>query len=272
MAASMDKKSVIFPKDYATKETKLSLFAFLDAKEGKKNWDELDGALQEDLGIDVDIAGAQKLATDEGKKPEMVDPYVKVGVAGTDLVFRVKQPRSVFKGGDIEQDKTLVKSYANEKKKKDERWPFKTKWAVDIVVEQAEKKTALYQAFEKHCKERHVEENLEFMVALEELKDAKGQMIEAEKKSIFETFIKAGSKDINIPATSVKAYTALAAAGKYKEMKFDDPRVPDFNARYEVWKMLQNDVWDRTFLTSADFKKVFALPEGAKLLTPADKK
>jgi hypothetical protein len=40
----------------------------------------------------------------------------------------------------------------------------------------------------------------------------------------------------------------------------------------EIVVMLERDCWDRTWVPSPDFKKLFALPEGAKLLTINKKK
>jgi hypothetical protein len=266
---SMDKKTVIFPKNYANQHTEFSLYE-LDPNAQKDEtklalaWAGVTDAIADDLAIMVNFAKTKKTIEAQTKRPEMVDPYVKVGVVGSDLVFRVKQKRSTWKGGDIEVDEVLLKGYAAEKAKRAARLVFKTKHAIDILLENQNGEP--FKAFQKHCKERAVEENLDFMIALEELKEAKGKFAEVLKKDIYNTYVPAGgAKEINIPDSVRKKYAALVKADKWAELKFDE-------ARGHMVKILDDDTFHRTFSDTADYRRVFGLPEGCKVLPMDDAK
>ena len=237
MSAKMEKKTVIFPKDYATKETKLSLFEISDEKDVKAVtlWKDMEEALAVDLGIGVELAKAKKAVAENAKKPEFTDPYVKIGVAGADLVFRIKQSRHILRGGDIEVDTVLVKGYDAQKKKKAEQWPFRLEPAVLVI----RKTPALEKDFREQLKKEFSTENLDFLDQVEEIKDAKGQLLETLKKSAYLEFIPEKSpKEINISSATRLKLKAFADKGAYKEMNFSE-------AEDEIIRLIDRDSYPR---------------------------
>ncbi|MEZ0229592.1 MAG: regulator of G-protein signaling domain-containing protein [Planctomycetota bacterium] len=282
MAGKMDKAGVILghEKDADGKDQPVKLNDVLSAAQKTTDfWSKtLVKALVNDLGYMPGVAnkpaGAAASAKDAFKKAQdrvkkdMKDAYIKVGLVGKDLVFRVKQKTGAL-SADIEEDGVLVKEYAAEKAKKADRYGVSTQGFKYVLS-----KEPLLKEFATYLeKVEHSGENIKFYQEIEELKDAKGLLLEKEKERIWKEYIAADASDgsvgaklnervrVNLPSQIFNPLSEKAKKSDWKGMTlkmFTD-------AQADIYKLMERDSFPR-FLAGPLKQKL--LPAGGDFVKP----